>query len=102
MKKEKIQKIRDLLGKLYCFDNEFIDDLMVRVELFPKKGLDEMIKVLEEGKSEQDKLFETWTEREPDFAKNLMKFVDKTSKNISQDYEKEEKESAESILDVLK
>jgi hypothetical protein len=102
MKKEKLQKIRDLLEKLYCFDNDFIEDLMEKVELFPEKGVDELINVLEEGKKEQDKMFEKWTEREPDFVKNLMRFVDKTSKSIFQEYEKEEKQSAESILDVLK
>ena len=102
MKKEKIARIENLLRKIYCFENDYLDQLMPKIELFPRKGLDKMLAVLEKGKLDQDEMFQKWTDREPDFVKNLIKFVEKTSKNISTEYEKEESGSAEDILDVLK
>lgn len=74
---------------------------MKRIPYMAEKGLDELIKTLEAALKEQNRMIKTWIKREPKFAKRLTTFVDETTDNLTKEYEKEEKSSAENILSEL-
>ena len=99
--KEKIKKINELLSKLYCFNSVESDALLKKVTRMREEGLNEMIKVLEVGLKEQEKLLKKWVEREPLFAEKLIHHIQKIAIKLSNEYEKNEKKSAESILTEL-
>lgn len=101
MNQSKIKKITDLLDQLYCFTPNQVATYMKRIPYMTEEGLTKLVKTLEAGLKEQNKMLEKWTERDPEFATRLTKFVDKTANELTKEYEKEEKISAEEILTEL-
>lgn len=97
----KIQKVRDLFEKLYCFSSKDIDEFMNKIKFFPEEGLDKLIEALSKGGKQQNALLTKWIGREPKYAKRLSEFVKKTANALVDDFEKKEKLSAEKILDKL-
>lgn len=98
MKQKKIEKITALFGQLYCFEPKEIDTYMKRIPYMKEKGLDELIKSLEAGIKDQNKMLEKWTERDPEYTNKLTDFATKKTKELIKEFEKTEKGSAEDIL----
>lgn len=101
MSAAKTKKIENLLQQLYCFEPEEVRKYMRRIPYMKEEGQDKLIKTLEEGLKDQDEMLKKWTERDPQYTKNLEEFVVQTSTKLGKEYEKQEKSSAEDILKEL-
>ena len=98
---QKINRVRELFYKLYCFKSEEIDGFLAGAESFPPNGLDELIKVLEEGKIRQDELLALTLEQDKSFNKKLKSHLKAETTKIKKIYETGEKKEAEDILGQL-
>lgn len=98
MNQTKIKKIIDLIEQIYVFDEEGTNRIKQKLPYMKKEGLEKLIKTLEAGLNEQNKILQTWIEREPEFAKKLGHFVDKRSMELFKEHEEAEQKSAEDIL----
>lgn len=100
-RKQKIGKIKKLFYKLYCFKSEEIESFINKLPAFPEKGLDDLLRTLEEGKTKQDELLKKTIEKDKKFNKKLNGYLKKTSKKIKDDYEQKERAGAEKIIENL-
>lgn len=102
MNQSKIKKITDLLDQLYCFTPNQVATYMKRIPYMTEEGLTKLVKTLEAGLKEQNKMLEKWTERDPEYANKLADFATKKTKELIGEFEEAEKSSAEDILNEIK
>ena len=98
---QKINRVRELFYTLYCFKSEEIEEFLGKAESFPPNGLDELIKVLEEGTVRQDELLAGVLEKDKEFNKKLKSHLKNETTKIKKIYETGEKDEAEDILGQL-
>jgi len=97
----KINRIKELFNQLYCFKSEEINQYLSRLEKIPPRGIDELLKTLEEGKVRQDELLAEAHKRDKEFNKELKSHLKKETAKIKKSYEAGEKNRAEDILEQL-
>ncbi len=94
-------KIEALLFQLHCFDEADSSEILNQVKVMVKEGQQALLKELEAGLSEQNELLIAWIERQPSFLKEMKKKLKAVEKEAAKDFEVEEKEGAEAILNEL-
>jgi len=99
--RSKIDDIINLLEKLYCFSPDEV--LMIKSKLFMMRepGVSKLLEVLREGKIKQDDLFAGFIERDSNFVKDFLNFLNGVSKKLKDKYEKQEKDDADLLLNEL-
>jgi hypothetical protein len=100
-REEKLSKIEKLFSTLFCFT---ADEALVYVksaQYFPEKGLNKLIKTLEDGKKQQDGFLARRVKEDKNYIKNLAGFLKKTTNTLKGGYEKAEHREAESFLKNL-
>lgn len=97
-REEKIYSIQKQLKALLCFSIEESLEYISNIEKFPDAGLDAFLEFLANAKAEQDKFFTETLKRNPEFAQEFSKFLNKTSTNIKDQFEAKQHGDAEIIL----
>lgn len=100
-REEKIQQIKELFSKLYCFTSDEIYSFMKETTKFPDEGIDKLLALLLDGKKQQDDFLTHRLDEDKEYGKNLSHFLKKTTGDIKESYEKTEHESAESMLNNM-
>jgi len=97
----KFDEIAKLFQKLYVFSNEEVVEFLDRIKKFPEKGLDELLKTLQEGQKSQDVFFTQVAGNDRDFPQKLSQVLKLKLQTMKNEFEVDERESAESILKDL-
>ena len=100
-KAEKVKYALKLLDKLYCFSGEEISDFKNKIPLMKEEGLEKLIQVFIDGKKQQDAVFSHFIEKNADFSNHFLSFIKQSSKQLKNEYEKQEKNEADLILKEL-
>lgn len=98
---EKINRVKELFNKLYCFKSEEINEYILQLEKIPPVGIIKLLSLLEEGKIQQDKFFEEALKKDKDFNKKLKHYLKIKTSEVKGVFEVKESDQAESILEQL-
>lgn len=102
MYKTNTKKIRKILYELHALTSQEIEQFMSNVALFPKEGIDAVLKYLKTAKEKQNKVLEKVAKYDGGFEKDLREHVQKSSEKVRKNYEEKESEQAEKILEKTK
>ncbi len=95
------QKIKKLLANLYILTAEEIQAITSKLDNLPEKGLIEIMKVLEDAKKKQEDMLIKLNKANPDFNKELSKFLKTEFSQITKEVESHEQENADKILEGI-
>ena len=93
-----LESVRKLFYKLYCFNSVEIEKFIKAAELMPQEGLNNLYKMLQDGKAQQDALLGKRIESDEHFLDDFSRYVENATRKIKQSYEEAEAEKAEEIL----
>ena len=94
-------EVRKLFHKLYCFKSEEIEKFMAAAERMPQEALDNLYKMLQDGKAQQDALLAKRIESDEHFLDEFSRYTENATRKIKQSYELSEAEKAEEILNDI-
>ncbi|MFH1534000.1 MAG: hypothetical protein ABID64_03645 [Nitrospirota bacterium] len=97
----KYKNLKEKLSQLYFLTEEEIEEILVRAKGIKEEGLDELIKLFDEGKTKQDDVLVKLIEKDKSFVENLKKTLRKMYSDTTDEVTKQESESAEELLKDL-
>lgn len=98
---QKIEDIKQIFLKLYCFTSNEINDYLSNIEFFDDRGLDLVIQSLNSGFELQNDFLTKVVDKDKNYPKKLDQFLHKTTTKIKGKYEESEAKGAENILSNL-
>lgn len=98
---EKTELIRKFLSELYCFNSNETASYFEKLQTIQPNGLDELIKLLKGAKKQQDLFLAQKITQDKTFFEDLSHFLKTKTGQIKHEYEAQEKNRADNILDQL-